>query len=126
MTVARTFFICCHIWVKRGPRDLHLVRLRIADFRENRRREGHDFFLIGVREITIALVPLNCITFESKERVGKVCVCVLRHTFAVLLCCDTLPLQIFQTSCSTFAFCSLRKRCEEYRLSLLHSLNATA
>jgi hypothetical protein len=82
------------------------------------------FFLIGVHEITLARVPSNCITFERKERLGKVY--VLRHTFAVLLCCATLPLQIFQTSCSTLAFCSLRKRCEEYRLSLLHSLNMTA
>jgi len=124
MTVARTFFICCHIWVKRGARDLRLVRLRIVDFRENRLKEGRDFFLIGVHEITLALVPLNCITFESKERLGKVC--VLCHTFAVLLCCDTMPLQIYRTSCSTFSFCSLRKRCEECRLSLLHSLNMTA
>jgi hypothetical protein len=44
MIVASTFFIFCHIWVKRGVRDLHLVLLRIRDFRENRRREGHDFF----------------------------------------------------------------------------------
>jgi len=28
MTVARTFFIGCHIWVKRGLTDLHLVLLR--------------------------------------------------------------------------------------------------
>jgi hypothetical protein len=81
---------CCHIWVKRGVRDLHLVLLCVRDFRENRRREGHDFFflLIGVHEITLTRVQLNCIAFESKERLGQVW--VLRHTFALLLCCATV------------------------------------
>jgi hypothetical protein len=63
MIVGRTFFICCRIWVKRGVRDLHLVLLRVRDFRENRRREGHD--LIGLNEIKLAVVSLNYSTFES-------------------------------------------------------------
>ena len=96
------------------PHLFHVL-LRIRDFRENRRGEGHDFCLIGVHEVTLALVPLNCSTSESKDDVCVcvcVCVCAGSHSCTVVMQCHSLSLQICQTSCSTFASCSLRRRCE--------------
>lgn len=49
--------------------------------------ENSVLFLIGLHEVTLVLVPLKCVTVDSKERLAKVC--VLRHTFARSLCCAT-------------------------------------
>jgi hypothetical protein len=73
--------------------------LYIRDFRENRRREGRTFSM-GVREITFTLLPQKYMTFESKERLGKVC--VLRHGVERLHC--TVPLT-FAADFSNVAQC---------------------
>lgn len=47
----RTFLVYSPIWVKFGVRDLHLILLRICEFRKNRLEECCTF-LVGVNEIS--------------------------------------------------------------------------
>jgi hypothetical protein len=62
--VLRAVNDCCphflhyvHIWVKRALRHLHEKLPRLRDFREIAAGKAVLFFLMGVRDITLALVP---------------------------------------------------------------------
>ena len=83
------FHLLSYLGETRGKRPaLITVAHSRFSWKSTQGRPWFFFFLIGVHGISLSLVPLNCSTFESKERLVKVC--VLRHTFALLLCCATL------------------------------------
>jgi hypothetical protein len=67
------FHIYCPIFMGFGMRDLHVTLLSTCEFSENWHRKGRTF-LMGVNEVTFSGVSWARMTFESKERLGKVCV----------------------------------------------------
>ena len=67
------FYIYYPICMGFGIRDLHATLLRTCEFSEKWHRKG-TAFLMGVNEITFTGVLWARMTFESKERLGKVCV----------------------------------------------------